>query len=342
MSSTFTIRLLRPSLTFTTAVLLCTSAFAGDIYTSTNPLIDSSIQKVCPEQLSSGTDFTCVLHDNGQISCFGWNQAGQTHAPTSKVWMDLSAGHDFACAVDDEGSLQCWGQIWALDLPSVQQNEQWVGTPGEQTYIDVAAGYDHVCALTWDGAIHCWGNDTDGKVSDAPTGTGYAAITSGHYHSCAIDRNGDITCWGSNAMNQTDLSVPHPPRSRLGPFTQISAGSAHTCAVGKGVHCWGDAAAIGQLGVSYSTTNVHLSASRYTQCAIQNTGTGGCNGPTLGATGSKPWPAPKNLKQLSAGTYHACASVNGRVDCGGHTDRLGRYAPPAGTACHTAAVSTKP
>ncbi len=66
----------------------------------------------------------------------------------------------------------------------------------------MSAGDDHTCAIDAEGAIECWGSDTEGRVTDTPTGTGYTAVGAGWYHTCAINSSGVIECWGDDTYGQ--------------------------------------------------------------------------------------------------------------------------------------------
>ncbi|MFO8071167.1 MAG: hypothetical protein R6V85_04755 [Polyangia bacterium] len=101
------------------------------------------------------------------------------------------------------------------------------------------------------------GGDPDGGSSDADAGPSVAvAVTAGSYHSCALTSEGGIKCWGGNwhgSLGIGNLSDEGTsPLDVLGfesGAVDVSAGSAHTCAVDAdgGVKCWGEYKN-GQLG----------------------------------------------------------------------------------------------
>jgi len=92
-----------------------------------------------------------------------------------------------------------------------------------------------------------------------------SSVVCGKDHTCA--RVGNVVrCWGGNASGQlgqgNTFTFPQqfgqhpsmlPPLDFGSPVMQISAGSAHTCAVLRNgeVKCWG-ANGAGQLGVSHT------------------------------------------------------------------------------------------
>jgi alpha-tubulin suppressor-like RCC1 family protein len=68
-------------------------------------------------------------------------------------------------------------------------------------------------------------------------------VSAGRFHTCLVRQSATaISCWGANLDDQLGRNV-------FGPFTQVSAGDAHTCALRPdgAILCWGRNAA-GQLG----------------------------------------------------------------------------------------------
>jgi alpha-tubulin suppressor-like RCC1 family protein len=85
------------------------------------------------EGVAVGSQFTCVLHANGSVSCWGWNLFGSlgdgeaphencdtgtqmadcSRTPVSVATIDdataISASGDRACAIREDGSVWCWG-----------------------------------------------------------------------------------------------------------------------------------------------------------------------------------------------------------------------------------------
>ena len=76
-----------------------------------------------PTQVSLGSFHTCALFDDGNVSCWGGNSAGQVgdgtqsdrSIPTSvgiplgKKALSISVGQRHSCAILDDASLKCWG-----------------------------------------------------------------------------------------------------------------------------------------------------------------------------------------------------------------------------------------
>lgn len=185
------------------------------------------------EQLSAGDQHTCLLHADGAVTCWGWNQYGQTG--------------------------QAAGEIASEGI-----------VPGLNGITHVSAGAYHTCALDRSGTVWCWGRNNDGQLgngSDQDSTTpvkvqGFAgrlirAISAGSMHTCAVDFQGSVWCWGSNRLGKLgqpadvfNYSTPQQVTTLTTAVEMVSAGSSHTCAVDTQhqVWCWGEGT-FGQVGL---------------------------------------------------------------------------------------------
>lgn len=181
-------------------------------------------------QLEVGLHHACALDREGRATCWGWDVYGQL-APSSS-WArygQISAGWDRTCAIDTTmGDLDCWGQG-----PNPPADEPFT------SYRQVSVGVHHACAVRYpDGEVICWGSDYAGATAVPDSArSGITMVSAGWDHSCAIEEaslGGDLICWGQNAHGQAPALVS-------GPFTEVSAGLAHTCALRADgtVACWG-------------------------------------------------------------------------------------------------------
>ncbi|NCU42105.1 MAG: RCC1 repeat-containing protein, partial [Candidatus Moranbacteria bacterium] len=102
----------------------------------------------------------------------------------------------------------------------------------------ISAGTDHTCATKTDGTAYCWGYNTYGRLGDNTT----------------IDRYTPVQVLGVNASGFLEN------------VSQISVGSAHTCATKTDgtAYCWGSNSS-GRLGDNTTT-------SKYTPVQIKNAG----------------------------------------------------------------------
>ena len=205
------------------------------------------------KMLAAGKYTTCVVLENDDLRCWGWNKHGQ-----------LGLGHTDAIG-DDE-------------LPSSTDPIDVGGTP-----VRVSAGRRHGCAVLKSGDVRCWGWNKHGQLglghtdaigddelpADVPPVelAGPATdVSAGGIHTCALLESGEVQCWGDSRFGQLgygheqtigDNEVPADSGTvSLGePVAAISAGNFHTCvALESGdIRCWG-LNKFGQLG--YGHTNV--------------------------------------------------------------------------------------
>ena len=200
--------------------------------------------------LGGGYQSTCVLGDDGAVSCWGPNGSGQlgngeTGAPRS-------------CAPNEVGN----ANLVSLAAPAVA-----IAARGQ-----VEGGGAHACALLATGAMTCWGENGFGQLGTGDTAPalnpspplvfpdGFAphTLVLGNQHTCAISADERVKCWGSNQQGQLgpdaagDRHAPGPDlRLRGRPVVALAAGDDHTCAIldGGALKCWGRNDG-GQLGLA--------------------------------------------------------------------------------------------
>ena len=185
-----------------------------------------------PTQISVGYDHTCALTSDGRVKCWGLNKYGQLGDGTTT------------------------GRFTPVDVEGLTSK-----------VTQISAGSFHTCAVTSDGGVKCWGNNKGGSLGDdtfedryTPVDvkgltSGVTQISVGDDHACALTSAGGVKCWGFNEYGQlgdgttTGRFTPVDVEGLTSNVTQISAGSAHTCAVTSagGVKCWGGDGH-GQLG----------------------------------------------------------------------------------------------
>ena len=184
--------------------------------------------------LSSGSDHTCALLDNGSISCWGSGGSGQlgngatsdkstptltSSLGTGRTAVAISSGASHTCAILDNGSVSCWGRGYYGQLGSGSQGSaadktiptltSSLGTG--RTAVALSSGSNHVCAILDNGSVSCWGSGSEGQLgngaaSDKSTPTLTSSlginrtaidISSGRDYTCALLDNGAVSCWGS-------------------------------------------------------------------------------------------------------------------------------------------------
>ena len=187
--------------------------------------------------ISSGSEHTCAILDNGDVSCWGDGGYGQlgnggtssktTPTLTSSLGANrtaiaISSGSRHTCAILDNGDVSCWGYGVRGALGNGQQGQKLTPTltsslGANSTAIAISSGSEHTCAILDNGSVSCWGRGDDGQLGNggttllvhSPTLTNSlganrtaVAISSGFQHTCAILDNGDVSCWGYGGYGQ--------------------------------------------------------------------------------------------------------------------------------------------
>ena len=235
--------------------------------------------------IASGDAHTCVILDNGLVSCWGGNfedaaqlgNGGTTHqntpTPTSSLGtgrtaVAISSGNEHTCVILDNGNVSCWGSGSVGQLGNGDFSDRTTPTPTNslglnRSAIAISAGHFHTCVILDNGEVSCWGQDSSGRLGNGGTSTintptltaslgdgrTAVAISSGGSHTCAILDNGNVSCWGSGlrgGLGNGDTASRYIPTltASLGDgrtAVSISSGSLHTCAVldNGEISCWG-------------------------------------------------------------------------------------------------------
>jgi alpha-tubulin suppressor-like RCC1 family protein len=284
----------------------------GTTTSSQNPVLVQNLTGAV--KLALGADFSCAIVTGGNVKCWGQNVLGvlgTTAIAQSSVPVDIpnvsgaksiTAGSYHVCAVLDSGKVKCWGSGRMLGNGTTEPS----ATPAEVSNVGNAIGADagefHTCLVTSSGAAKCWGasgarlgagtsqGDALTPVDVAGLNTGVGAIAAGGDHACALMLDGSVRCWGGNYSGElgdgTDVTRYTPVSvAGISQAEAITAGGwmaeGQTCVRLKqgAIKCWGFNYA-GQLG----------------------------NGEKSHTPDARPvMRLPSNVKQVSAGTHHACA-----------------------------------
>lgn len=221
----------------------------------------------------------CALTASGQAWCWGHNggtlgDGGTAPQPIpvpiggALRFTRFSRGSSHNCAIATDGAPYCWGgnrwgQLVAGEVPFNNCCAQ-VTTPTRTvatgTYIDIAVGgSDFTCAIRTGGQVECAGYNGNGLLGDnssishrgilAPVAGTFEAtqIDAGIAAVCALASDGSAYCWGENWFGglgigtRSDFGEGTPQRVQGGPFTKISVGGGHTCAITltQRLYCWG-------------------------------------------------------------------------------------------------------
>jgi alpha-tubulin suppressor-like RCC1 family protein len=235
--------------------------------------------------MSAGGSHTCGVARNGEAYCWGGNDSGQLGdgssspraAPVrvagtrrfSRVWTGMS----HTCGVTSGGEAYCWGANGEGQLGDGTSADK--SSPAKvaaaTSFETIAVGWQHTCALGRNGRAYCWGANSSGQLGDgstmqasspAPVGGSqrFTRLVAGSAHTCGIVADGGAMCWGRNSSGQlgdgstADRGTPTPVQHSGSGFVNITAGSAHTCALARGgvAYCWGRNS-YGQLGEGSTT-----------------------------------------------------------------------------------------
>ena len=263
-----------------------------------------------PIQITSGTQHTCELRADGEVTCWGNAFEGRTSPPAGVLFASIDAGADHTCGiVKEDNSIRCWGS----------NNTGQLDAPGGQ-FIAVSSGYQHSCAITMEGSATCWGAFQSGQST--PPGESFKQISAGVEYSCGVTQSGDAMCWGSNSFGQAT-----PPQKK---FKQVSAGVTFSCGILEDdkLECWGRDQQ-GTLSPPTSETYQSVTVGVGFGCAVDTSGIVSCwGGDNL--FGERDAPATV-AKAVSALQQHTClVTEDGATECWGLND-YGQAIPPAGT-----------
>ncbi len=335
-------------------------------------------------QLVTGTRHTCALTQAGDVFCWGRTLEGQLAdgipllalEPGLTVNLDqvagLAVGQGHVCAVRAAGDSWCWGrgdfgELGNGDTASMTEPAA-VGASVAPTLaaVEIVSGNDFSCARMADGFVTCWGRGNRGQLGNKATADHartvpvmlpdrVTAIAAGTEHACAVLVTGDVQCWGETAGGRlgnnvtiTSAQTKPTPATTTGDFTQVAAGTNHTCGLTKtgAVLCWGlsnygqAGAALGQMApvpapVLGLPEVAAIASGADHMCALAKDSTVWCWG--RGDVGQLGWgtanpglaqpvqiPKFSGVIALAAGGQHTCAlKVGGLPFCWG-SNRYGQ------------------
>ncbi|MEU4618402.1 hypothetical protein AB0G04_00270 [Actinoplanes sp. NPDC023801] len=185
--------------------------------------------------------------------------AAATARIASAQFTDVEVGNSYACALDSTGNAFCWGHGGNGKLGYGGTTDKWVPVPVQApagvSFSKLTLGGE-ACAMGSDSKAYCWGPGYYG-ASDRltpqpltpPPGVTYTQISAGGVHTCALGSDTNTYCWGQGGRGELGDGGTTHYRSSPGAvtkpagvtFTQISAGSIHTCGLGTDskTYCWG-------------------------------------------------------------------------------------------------------
>jgi len=191
-------------------------------------------------QIVAGALHSCMLRQNGRVTCWGNNSEAQLGDGTISVRTDpvalgitnvtqIAAGDFHNCALRGGGRVFCWGTGFAGAAGNGTTTRQM--TPrrvnGLTNVVSIGAAGYHNCVIRNTGRVFCWGRNFHGQLGDGtttdrltpvrvvgPRMVNATQVTMGSNHSCGLRLNGRAYCWGWNVFGQlgdgttTDSPVP--------------------------------------------------------------------------------------------------------------------------------------
>ena len=121
--------------------------------------------------ISAGLSYTCALHIDGTISCWGSNRySGKLGDGTTKgssipvKVLDIDnatgivTGNTFACAFRTTSTVTCWGDNSRGILEATEIRPFFFDLDESERIVSLSPGlYWYICALYTDTTVHCWG-----------------------------------------------------------------------------------------------------------------------------------------------------------------------------------------
>jgi len=82
--------------------------------------------------------------------------------------VQITAGARHSCALQDDGEIDCWGlnQAGQLGDGTVVNRTHPVPIAGGHRFAQISAGYSHTCGVTRSGVGLCWGESSRGELGN--------------------------------------------------------------------------------------------------------------------------------------------------------------------------------
>lgn len=273
-----------------------------------------------PRLFSTGSAFTCAIHSDRRLKCWGSSGSGALGlgptnpladpktAPFNSVVSNvtrINSGSSITCALQTDTSLYCWGgnTVGGTGVSSSVATTVQLPTLVLKNVSHFAVGNEHTCAAHINGDLRCWGRNTYGQLGNGTANfdkgvppsvvtTGVKSVACTLYGTCIVKFNGDVLCAGY-IMTST-VSSTFTLQGNIGVSGSLSCGGYHCCYIlaDSSLRCWGRNSD-GQLGSGASSATV----TPFTSASL------------IFASG---------IARVAVGAFHTCAvNSNGQLYCWG-------------------------
>lgn len=280
---------------------------------------------------------SCLLAEDGRLSCWGSNYMGQLVPLTRRDIEDVRIGDRHYCVSFLDGTHDChgaWHPNGALDQGALNQQPH----PSVQNVTD--AGYALSCGINDQNLCLCWGNplsSADDAEKTAITlfepnmplldAVRCKDVQTHANHICLITEDDEVACAG---FVEDGRSVPV---NHTAPTKWLDVGRYDTCVVDltDRVKCWGRHAESKNAALGSLPANTQIDAfaqSIHNVCLLIEGGELVCLGDSAHGIVNRAPQGEQHVLQLSMGNHHACILRQDRTaHCWGD-DSQGQSSPP--------------
>jgi len=211
------------------------------------------------KDLSSGTNHTLALKNDGSLWSWGINNNGQLGDNTitdkssplrvtpERTYKAIAAGEYFSMAIANDGSLWGWGSNLYGNLGTGSAGATATTLPvritDDNTWKHITAATGFVVAIKNDGSMWSWGKNTEGQLGLGNTTNVYTPTRVGSktdwvdvqamdQNCIALDSNGDVYIWG-NGQGNSPLKVDHTKK-----FKSVAIGGNFYMAISTDNKLW--------------------------------------------------------------------------------------------------------
>jgi hypothetical protein len=169
----------------------------------------------------------CGLTEVGTVECWELTDGTPLYTATGGPFTQVSVGTNVACGLTSAGVVDCW---FASDGTPLYTASVIAG----RSYTQVSVGTNEACGLDSEGSVVCWRDVSGWYFTTFSSSSGIVQISVGQSRVCTVGGLGWATCHSLSGFSPFTIFG-----GTGGPFTQVSVGYQHACALANGVvDCW--------------------------------------------------------------------------------------------------------